>query len=65
MAKVVCGDSKWVDLGPVPGTLAVNRVSGEPILAKSEAKMPDRGLVVNTYLNKLSSDVETDADTPA
>ena len=64
MAKVVCGDSKWVDLGPVPGALVANRVSGEPFLAKSEAKMPDRGLVVNTYLNKLSSDVETDADTP-
>lgn len=64
MAKVVCEDAKWVDLGPVPGTLAANRVSGEPFSAKFEAKMPDRGLVVNTYLNKLSSDVETDADTP-
>ena len=64
MVKVVCEDSKWVDLGPVSGTLAANRVSGEPFLAKSEAKMPNRGLVVNTYLNKLSSDVETDADTP-
>ena len=64
VAKAVCEDSKWVDLGPVPGALVANRVSGEPFLAKFEAKMPDKGLVVNTYLNKLSRDVETDADTP-
>ena len=65
VAKAVCDDPKWVDLGCSADIFAANRVSGDPFLAKSEAKMRDRGSVVNTYLNKLSSDVETDADTPA
>ena len=65
VAKAVREHLKWVDLGYPASIFAANRVSGEPFLAKSEAKMPDRGSVVNTYLNKLSSDVEADADTPA
>ena len=65
VAKAVCEHPKWVDLGCSADIFAANGVSGELFLVQMGPKMSDRGSVVNTYLNKLSSDIEADADTPA